>query len=243
MSKFTKQLDGFLVVGEGRSFGSVESADVDERILKSYTRPPRSISCDFWTERYALIFSSLLCLFVISAVGQILAHRAWTKVLVSIIQAIAVDVINMWAVTANYFSVHPYDWCICGLGIVALPSSVIVGNPVCFGQAFVTTSRYYRALSLREWNIPARFAVNVYNPVAYDCPHPVKAAPPATLSSFGLYVFSAVRANFVFVGALFGWCKIGLRLGNSFQRAHVPPRMELCGSGRTFFSIPEMRVA
>jgi hypothetical protein len=150
-------------------------------------------------------------------------------------------VVNVGRIPSYYFSVHSYRWYIGAQSVISLASVIVVSNPYPFGNLLISAGRYYRKLSSRERNITAWLVADVHNIVADYCSCAVNSALHTVLGYFSLDIFQAAWAQFVLVGASFGWCKIVSWLGASFTRSHHDlSAIEVVWSGHTSFSVPEL---
>jgi hypothetical protein len=242
MGKFSKQFDCFQIVSTSSFFGGVESADIDERVLESYSGSPRPVSSDLRTKRHAFVFSPFFVLLMVLAIGEILAHGAWSEISIAIIQTVAVAVVYVGAISIYYFSMHSS----CGFGVLidripSLTTPVEVCLPSPIRQAKVSMIGNDCTLSVCKPDISTRLAVNVYDFFRNSCVFGIPFTLSAKAASFG-FKCSTIRAMIVLVGTLFGWCKIGWWLGNSFGRAHILSTTEMCGRATTEIIVLQLEV-
>jgi hypothetical protein len=240
VSELTKQFDSFHIISVGGLIGSMKSSDEYERILETYTRSPFLSRFEFSAECYAFVLSALLCLFMVSTIGEILTDRAWTKVFIPIVKAITINVVNMWAITADYFSVHTGS----GFSVLVnripfIAASVKVSLPSSVRQSTVTTLGYDCVLVECQPNIPTRLAVNVYDFFSDLGMLQVPSTPSTKLRPL-CFKGSTFRAVIILVGALLCWCKIEWWLGYSYIRTHILSATEMCGRATTEIIIHQM---
>lgn len=243
MRELAKQFDGFQIISACCFFCGGESTDVYNGVLKSYARSPWSLPCDLYTKCYAFVFSSLLCLFMVSAISEILTHCTWTKVLVTIVQSIAVNVVNVWTVAADYLSVHTSGGFSSLINrIPPLAALIKVSLPPSVGQPTVTMFGYDRALIECEPNISTRSTVNVHG---FLGDFGVLRVPSTFSTKLRPLRFrgSTVGTIIVLVWALLCWCKISQWLGTSFLRRHNLSATEVVWSGHTQSLYQELRAA